>query len=309
MYGNGGLFDDFKNAWSRPNNGLIQLIMINIIVFVVLIILKVVFSISGLSELYNGILNNVMLPSSIDRFITQPWSLITYFFSHGTAIGSYSQGFMHIIMNMLFLYWFGKVLVEYLGDQRAISLYVIGGIVGGLFYVLFYNLIPFYHDRVDHSLLIGASGGVFAIVVGAATFMPNYTFFLLFIGPVKIKWIALIYVFISFTGIAGANAGGELAHLGGALMGFIFIRQLQRGNDIGTPVVSVMEWFKGLFKPSPKIRVTHKSTKFTGTKKASSSNTKSDQDEIDAILDKISHSGYESLSKEEKQKLFNASKK
>jgi len=308
MYGNGGLFDDFKNAWSRPNNGLAQLIIINVIVFVVLIVFKVIFSLSQLPEFYDAIIRNMMLPSSIEKFITQPWSLFTYFFSHGTLSGSYSQGFMHIISNMLFLYWFGKVVVEFLGDQRLISIYVIGGIVGGLFYVLLYNLIPFYHDSVEHSLLIGASGGVFAVVVAAAVFMPNYTFFLLFLGPVKIKWIALVYVFVSFAGIIGSNAGGELAHLGGALMGFIFIRQLQRGNDIGTPVVSIMEWFKALFRPSPKIRVTHKSQKFTGAKKKTVA-SQSDQDEIDAILDKISHSGYESLSKEEKQKLFNASKK
>ncbi|CAD5274252.1 MULTISPECIES: rhomboid family intramembrane serine protease [unclassified Imperialibacter] len=301
MYGNGGLFDDFKNAWSRPNNGLIQLIMINVIIFVALIIFKVILVLSGNPDVYQTILRQFMLPASIDSFIVKPWTLLSYFFTH--------EGFFHIIFNMLFLFWFGKIIVEYLGDQRAISMYVIGGIVGGLFYILIYNLIPYFHERVAGSVMLGASAGVYAIVVGAATFMPNYTFFLLFLGPVKIKYIAIFYILLSFSQTIGANAGGELAHLGGALMGFIFIRQLQRGNDIGTPVVSVMEWFKGLFKPSPKIRVTHKSTKFTGTKKASSSNTKSDQDEIDAILDKISHSGYESLSKEEKQKLFNASKK
>ncbi len=303
MYGNGGLFDDFKNAWSRPNNGLIQLIMINVIIFIALIVFKVVLVLSGNSDIYQMILRQFMLPASIDSFIFKPWTLLTYFFTH--------EGFFHIIFNMLFLFWFGKIIVEYLGDQRAIALYVVGGIVGGLFYILIYNLVPYFHDRVDGSLMLGASAGVYAVVVGAATFMPNYTFFLMFLGPVKIKYIAIFYILLSFSQTIGANAGGELAHLGGALMGFIFIRQLQKGNDIGTPVISVMEWFKGLFKPSPKIRVTHKSQKFAGTKKASSSasNSQADQDEIDAILDKISHSGYESLSKEEKQKLFNASRK
>jgi len=301
MYGNGGLFDDFKNAWSRPNNGLIQLIMINVIVFLALIIFKVVLTLSGNADIYEMILRQFMLPASIDSFVVKPWTLLTYFFTH--------EGFFHIIFNMLFLFWFGKIIVEYLGDQRAISMYIIGGIVGGLFYILIYNLIPYFHERVAGSLMLGASAGVYAVVVGAATFMPNYTFFLMFLGPVKIKYIAIFYIILSFSQTIGANAGGELAHLGGALMGFIFIRQLQRGNDIGTPILSVMEWFKGLFRPSPKIRVTHKSKKFTGSKKAPSSSSKTDQDEIDAILDKISHSGYESLSKEEKQKLFNASKK
>lgn len=300
MYGNGGLFDDFKNAWSRPNNGLAQLILINVIVFVTLIIFRVILVLSGNPDVYDMIIRQFMLPASIDSFIFKPWTLITYFFTH--------EGFFHIIFNMLFLYWFGKIIVEYLGDQRAIAMYVIGGIVGGLFYILIYNLIPFFHDRVAGSLMLGASAGVYAVVVGAATFMPNYTFFLLFLGPVRIKYIALFYVLLSLSQTIGSNAGGELAHLGGALMGFIFIKQLQKGNDIGSPVVSVMEWFKGLFKPSPKIRVTHKSPKFTGSKKTSNA-SRSEQEEIDAILDKISHSGYESLSKEEKQKLFNASNK
>lgn len=302
MYGNGGLFDDFKHAWSRPNNGLVQLIMINVIVFLTLIVFRVVLVISDNPEIYDAILRQLMLPASIERFIIKPWTLITYFFTH--------EGFFHIIFNMLFLYWFGKIIVEYLGDQRAISMYVIGGIVGGLFYILIYNLIPFFHDRIAGSLMLGASAGVYAVVVGAATFMPNYTFFLLFLGPVKIKYIAIFYVVLSFSQTIGSNAGGELAHLGGAFMGYIFIRQLQRGNDIGTPVVSVMEWFKSLFRPKPKIKVTHKSARFTGSQKANASkNVRTEQDEIDAILDKISHSGYESLSKEEKQKLFNASKK
>lgn len=300
MYGNGGLFDDFKNAWSRPNNGLAQLIIINVIVFLVLIVFKVILVLSGNPEVYEAIVKQFMLPASIGSFIVKPWTLISYFFTH--------EGFFHIIFNMLFLFWFGKIIVEYLGDQRAISMYVIGGIVGGLFYILIYNIIPYFHDRVEGSLMLGASAGVYAVVVGAATFMPNYTFFLLFLGPVKIKYIAIFYVILSFSQTIGTNAGGELAHLGGALMGFIFIRQLQRGNDIGTPVVSVMEWFKSLVRPTPKIRVTHKSQKFSGTKKKTVA-SQTDQDEIDAILDKISHSGYESLSKEEKQKLFNASKK
>lgn len=303
MYGNSGLFDDFKNAWSKPNNGLAQLIMVNVIVFVALIVVKVVMVLSGNPDVYQAIVRQFMLPASIDSFIFKPWTLLTYFFTH--------EGFFHIIFNMLFLFWFGKIIVEYLGDQRAIAMYVIGGIVGGLFYILIYNLIPYFHDRVEGSLMLGASAGVYAIVVGAATFMPNYTFFLLFLGPVKIKYIAIFYVLLSFSQTIGSNAGGELAHLGGALMGFIFIRQLQRGNDIGIPVISTMEWFTSLFKPTPKIKVTHKSSKFSSDKKSASSSSSgnANQDEIDAILDKISQSGYESLSKEEKQKLFNASKK
>lgn len=301
---NAGIFDDFKNAWDKPNNGLVQIILINVIVFVALILLKVILVISGFSDLYEKILSYIMLPADFTTFIFQPWSIITYFFTH--------EGFLHIIFNMLFLYWFGRLIMDFLGNDRLISLYVIGGIIGGLFYMLIYNIIPFYADRVDGSLMLGASAGVFAVVVGAATFMPNHTFFLLFLGPVRIKYIAFFYVLLSLSRTIGSNAGGELAHIGGAVVGFFFIKQLQQGNDLGTSVIQVIDWFKNLFKPSPKIKVTHRGnakTKATSKKASTAKATKTEQEEIDAILDKISEKGYDSLSKEEKQKLFNASKK
>lgn len=202
--------------------------------------------------------------------------------------------------------------MDFLGNDRLISLYVIGGIIGGLFYMLIYNIIPFYADRVDGSLMLGASAGVFAVVVGAATFMPNHTFFLLFLGPVRIKYIAFFYVLLSLSRTIGSNAGGELAHIGGAVVGFFFIKQLQQGNDLGTSVIQVIDWFKNLFKPSPKIKVTHRGnakTKASSKKSSTAKASKTEQEEIDAILDKISEKGYDSLTKDEKQKLFNASKK
>jgi hypothetical protein len=187
-----------------------------------------------------------------------------------------------------------------------------GGLIGGLFYILIYNLIPFYQTRVQSSILLGASAGVFAVVVGAATFMPNYTFFLLFLGPIKIKYIAIFYVLLSFFQIDGSNAGGDLSHLGGALIGFLYIQQLKKGNDFGQPIVSLIQFIKSLFVRKPKIKVSYKSPrtdkKAKGQGKSESSKSVQ-QDEIDVILDKISEGGYESLSKEEKEKLFNASKK
>ena len=162
--------------------------------------------------------------------------------------------------------------------------------------------------------MVGASAAVYAITVAAATLVPNYTFFLLFFGPVKIKYIAGFYIVISFLGSVGGNAGGNIAHLGGALMGYVYIKQLQSGTDWGAWVGGVMRFFKSFFVKQPKMKVSQKRTKTysTANSSKSSSSTASniaDQAEIDKILDKISQSGYESLSKEEKQKLFNASKK
>ena len=303
---NGGLFDDFKNAWSKPNNAVVQIILINVMVFVVARVLKVFFDLSGASDTFYVIFRKLQLPADVGSLFLQPWSLVTYFFTH--------YDFFHILFNMLFLYWFGRIIQEFLNSKRVISLYVLGGLFGGLLYIFIYNLIPFYTDRVAESIMLGASAGVFAIVVGAAVFMPNYTFFLLFLGPVKIKYIAIFYVFMSFIGSTGGNAGGEIAHLGGAFIGWFYISQLNKGSDIGTWVISTLNFFKSMVKPQPKIRVTHRtgnkrpSRKASKNKSASTSN-EPQQAEIDAILDKISQSGYESLSKEEKQKLFNASKK
>jgi hypothetical protein len=144
--------------------------------------------------------------------------------------------------------------------------------------------------------------------VGAATLLPDYTFFLLFLGPVRIKYIAAVYIFISFLGTTGANAGGNLAHLGGALMGFVYIKQLQAGVNWGGWVTVTLDWIKNLFKPQAKVKVTYRKTESKSKSKAAGS-SKASQEEIDAILDKISDRGYESLSKDEKEKLFNASKK
>jgi membrane associated rhomboid family serine protease len=304
---NNSILDDFKNAWNRPNNAVVQIILINVIVFLVLIFLKVILVLSGGEGVYRAIITKLMLPANLGDFILQPWSIFTYFFAH--------EGLFHILFNMLFLYWFGKLIAEFLGSNKVISLYVLGGLAGGLFYMFIYNVIPFYAGQVDKSIMLGASAGVYAIVVGAATFSPNYTFFLLLLGPVRIKYIALFYVVLSFANTIGTNAGGELAHLAGAGIGFLYIKQLQSGNDIGAWVIQMMNFFKSFFVRQPKIKVSHRSgskTKGSAKKRTvkvtgSSSGASTDQEEIDAILDKISQSGYDSLTKEEKQKLFNAS--
>ena len=284
------LIEDFKNAWNKENNGLIKIILINIIVFVSMSILEVFITLSGFGELFNLFLNKLMLPASLKVFIFQPWSIVTYFFLH--------MNFMHILWNMLFLYWFGKIIHENIGNNAVISLYIIGGIIGGLSYMALFNIIPYYDNRVSESLMLGASAGVFSVVVGSATLLPNYTFYLLFLGPVRIKYIALFYVLLSFFDVTGSNAGGEIAHLGGALMGYLYIRQLQNGVNMGKGIIDILNIF-------------NKNKKKDISKEEETNEIKKDisQDEIDKILDKISDSGYKSLSNNEKDKLFNASKK
>ena len=302
----GSILDEFRGAFYRSNYGHVQLILINIAVWLAVRVLGVIMTLTVGQGAVDSVLLWLELPSNPAVFITRPWTLITYMFLHWDIF--------HILFNMLFLYWFGKLIAEYLGSDKVVKLYILGGLAGGLAYMLIYNLVPFYQDRALDSHMLGASAGVFAVVVGAATFMPNFKFFLLLIGPVKIVYIAIFYVFISFISITGANAGGDLAHLGGAAMGFFYMRQFQKGNDMGTFVISILRFFKSFFVKQSKIKVTYsrKTTASAGPEGVSGTRPKGsgqpDQDEIDAILDKISQSGYESLTKEEKQKLFNASK-
>jgi len=289
--------DDFTHVWTKPNNAVAQIILINVIVFVI----------TGLMFLFgagNFIRPWFGLPSNLAVLPGKFWTIFTYMFVH--------DGLGHVFWNMLAFYWFGKIIQEFLGSNKVISLFIIGGLIGAVTYVLAYNAIPAFSEAAQIGNMVGASAGVFAVVVGSAVFMPNYTLHLIFLGPVKIKYIALVYVFLFIIGTRGANAGGEFAHLGGAFAGWLYISQIKKGSDIGSWVIGSLNFVKSIFKSSPKIKVTHRSEPRRKTKSTASKSTHPDgasQDEIDAILDKISHSGYESLSKEEKQKLFNASSK
>ena len=285
------IIEDFKNAWNKDNNALVKIILINVVVFVSASFIEIFLTLSGAGDAFKLFINKLMLPASFTTFITQPWSLISYFFLH--------LGFTHILWNMLFLYWFGKIIQDNVGNNAVISLYVLGGIIGGLSYMALFNIIPYYDNRISESLMLGASAGVFSIVAGSATLLPNYTFYLLFLGPVRIKYIALFYILLSFLDVTGSNAGGEIAHLGGAMIGYLFIRQLQNGVNMGEGIINIINFFN------------KEKNKKTEENYSPTEETKYDisQDEIDKILDKISESGYSSLSKNEKEKLFNASKK
>jgi len=309
------VLDDFKNAWHKPNNGLAQLIIINVAVYVGFWVILTAMLLAGINvnEASNMILDWIAIPASIERFVIRPWTIITYAFMH-------DSGLFHILFNMLWLYWFGKVFVDFLGSQRLINLYILGALAGGIIYLTFYSLVPLFRNSMDPSsptIMIGASAAVYAVVAATATYWPNHRFYLIFFGPVKIVYIAVVAIFISYISIIQRdNLGGNIAHLGGALIGYIYAKQLLKGNELGKWVFSSMMFIKSFFVKSPNIKVSHRQKKakkssFKSTRSTSSSQTKGDfsQAEIDKILDKISERGYDSLSKEEKEKLFNASKK
>lgn len=304
MYG--GFWYYLKNAFNQKDNSLYKILAINILVFLVLLVLRVFLTIGGGEDLYRNILSYLMMPADLGRFITQPWSIITYMFLH--------EGIFHILFNMLLLYWFGLLIHEYLGSRKLANLYILGGIAGALLYAIIYNFAPYFSSQTDRALMLGASAGVLAIVVGAATLSPDTTFHLILLGPVRIKYIAIFAVIFSFANSTGANAGGELAHLGGAALGYFYITLLRKGTDLGKPVQTVGRFFGNLFSNRPNVKVSYRKKnppyKSEPLKKdnSKSKNTTS-QEEIDKILDKIADKGYDSLSKEEKRKLFEYSNK
>jgi len=294
-------WDNLKNAFNRRDNSLYKLMAINLIAFFVLLISRVVLTLSGFGALYKEGLKWIMMPASLSTLAKQPWSIFTYFFLH--------EGLFHILFNLLFLYYFGLLVHQYLGSRKLTNLYLLGGVFGAGFYLLMYNIAPYFSGAVDTSFMLGASAGVFAVVVGAATLAPQTTFVLLLLGPVKIVYIAAFYVLLSFANSIGENAGGEIAHLGGAMLGYGYIVALRKGWDLGIPIQKVGLFFENLgSRRAPKVSYKRtSSTKSTGTNPANKENLT--QEEVDKILDKIADKGYDGLTKEEKRKLFEYSKK
>jgi membrane associated rhomboid family serine protease len=278
------LWQNLQYKMLRSGSKLNLLIGINIIVFLLINVTDTLgkfFFKTPIIGYYSD--EYLLLPPNLHTLLTHFWTPVTYMFMHA--------GIFHILFNMLWLYWFGQIFEEYLGKQRTLGLYLMGGLAGAFLFILCYNTVPLFAGA--SAPLVGASASVMAIIIGTATLLPDYTISLILIGPVKLKWIALFIIVIDFFGIVGPNAGGEIAHLGGALMGFVYIKQLQKGND----------WIAGIaniFKSKSKLKVVSKNS-------SGKSAGKPRQEEIDYILDKISQTGYDSLSKQEKEILFRAS--
>jgi hypothetical protein len=195
---------------------------------------------------------------------------------------------------------------QYLGNTKTYQAYFLGGIFGAIVYILAYNLFPVFHSQVGIATAIGASAGVLSIVVATATLLPDYSISLLFIGAVRLKYIALFSVLMDLISIPQGNPGGHIAHLGGAAFGFIFIKLIYNKSSASNYLDGFFEWISNGFKssPSPKLKVKYKATSKTNSSEVG----KPSQEEIDAILDKINRGGYENLSKKEKEILFKASK-
>ncbi len=239
------------------------------------------------------------LPEGVSEFILQPWAFITYSFVHFS--------FLHILFNMIWLYMFGRIILNLFSGKRLLTIYLLGAIFGGLFFVLSYNVFPVFENK--RGFLLGASGAVTALMAFIATYSPN-TQLRIFMFNIKLWHIAVFLILADLIRLSTSdNAGGLLAHLGGAVFGYVYAVQLAKGNDIGKWFENILAWFENLFKtrkqrPFKKVHRTPKTS--GGAKEFDKSNH---QKKVDAILDKIGKSGYDSLTKAEKDFLFKAGRK
>ena len=292
-----GIWDDIKKTFRNGSN-LSRLIYLNIAVFILITIIAIIGFLLNNPVISSKVLHLFSVPSSLKTLILRPWTLVTYMFVH--------KDIWHILFNMLWLYWFGRIFLEYLDQRKLVAVYLLGGMSGAVVYILSFNIFPAFAGVVTESIAIGASASVMAVVVAIAAFVPDYTIQLFLFGKIKIKYMALaIFVLTSIMDFS-VNSGGKLAHIGGALLGYIYTMNLRQGLDIGKGFNKLLDFFVTIFKPRQKLKVTHKkaSTDYEYNK-----NKAEHQKNINDILDKISKGGYESLTKEEKETLFKESQK
>ena len=287
------IIDDLKLNFLKAE-GLFRLMAVNVAVFLIMSLLKLIFFLAGdKSGGLHNILEWVSLPASLGQLAVKPWTLISYMFVH--------ENFFHILFNLIILFWAGKLFCDMLGSSRVVVVYLLGGLWGALLYVLMYNIMPVFADSVHLSMLIGASAGVIAVLCAIAALVPDYIVHLIFLGPVRLKYVAIFLVLLYLVSIPDGNAGGNISHLGGALYGFLYTRSLKAGGNPGSWLEKLLGRLTSAGKP--KLKMVHRNQ--TG---GSYRDPSSRQEVIDAILDKISRSGYSSLSAEEKEVLFRASK-
>ena len=274
-------------------NIVVKIIAINVLIFLVV---RLTAFFLGLNPV--DVTSWLVLPEETSEFITQPWSIITYSFLH--------FGFFHILFNMYILYWFGRIVLNLFNAKRFLTIYLLGAICGGLLYMLAYNLFPVFAQK--NGVLLGASAAVTAIMIFMCTYKPN-TEVLIIKWRIKLWQIGLTIFLLDLVRISvSSNPGGLLSHVGGAIFGYTYAIQLAKGNDIGKWFENLIGWFQGIFTPrkSKPLKTVHrKDSVKNNVKKTVVSNQ---QKKVDAILDKIGKSGYDSLTKAEKDFLFKAGK-
>ena len=293
----------FRNIFFGKNV-LSRLILINTIIFLLTAVVHLITWLSGIPD-YSGLTllsRYLALPSGLSQLAKMPWTIFTYMFLH--------QGFLHWLFNMVMLYFGGILFTEYLSQRKLLMAYIFGGLAGAVFFVLAFNIFPAFAAVRQHSVALGASASILAIIIAIATYVPDYTVHLFLLGKIKLKWLAIAFVVLDILSVPQGNPGGHIAHIGGALWGFFWALSLRNGHDF-------LRIFDGIKMPDLKQR--ERKYKRFDTSRPASGHPMTDEEynrkrvasqkEIDKILDKISKSGYSSLTKAEKELLFKSSNK
>lgn len=299
-----GIIDELRRQFKY--GGIIQkLIFINIGVFLIINIMRVGLFLIGLqdSAIIPEFMRIISMPINPSELLWKPWTILSYMFVH--------KGFMHILFNMLYLYWFGRILADLGGEKRILPVYFLGGIIGAIFALLSLNFLPAYSMYPNSGTMIGASAAVMAIATAAAAIAPEYELRLFLFGRVKLKYFVLVLVLLDVFFLPSMNnSGGHLAHIGGALTGLFMIYGYKRGYDVFAPMNRIFDWFVVMnpFKKKSHISVikgkgktvetTAKSKGFTTNQKQKTDDT---EEKLNEILEKIREGGYETLSEKEKR--------
>ncbi len=289
------LKQDLKYRFARLNIAE-KIIAVNVVLFILPYLIRTILFLFKAPT--GSFLSWVELHRDITQLLYKPWTLVTYGFFHA--------GLWHILFNMIMLFFASRIFLNLFNGRRFLNVYFLGIIAGGLAFLLSYNVFPAFLTK--QSMLIGSSAGVMAVLIFVCTYIPNQEVRLIFFN-LKLWWIGAFFVVMDLIQIPVSNAGGHIAHLGGALLGYMYARQLSKGNDIGEGFAKLVDRITNIFKPrtkSPLKTVHKKAPKAKATSNVSMKDIQ--QKKIDDILDKISKSGYESLTKEEKDFLFRAGK-
>jgi len=290
------IIDEVKDSF-RQGSILTKFIYLNIGVFLVVKIIQIILYLFNSPDNTMNFLRWLAVSADFSELIRKPWTVVTYMFLH--------ENFIHILFNMLWLYWFGKIFLEYFEQKKFAGVYILGGLAGAVLYVLSFNIFPAFGSILHNSLALGASASVMAIVIAVSFYVPDYPVHMMFFGRVKIKYLAIGVFLLTSVFDFSANTGGKIAHIGGALLGFMFTYQFRKGKDITRGINRLIDNIISFFKPRQKMKVTYKRPK---TDIEFNRQRSEKQKDVDRILDKISKGGYGSLTKKEKEILFKMGK-
>ncbi|MFW6225173.1 MAG: rhomboid family intramembrane serine protease [Bacteroidota bacterium] len=291
------LSHEIKNSF-KEGDILAKLIYINLGVFILVNLAYVVLFLMNSKDIGEAFVHEwIAVPSDISKLIVKPWTLITYMFLH--------EGFLHILFNLIWIWVFGKIFLEYWDEKKLLGVYLLGGIVGAFFYIAAFNIFPVFEKVVAGSFALGASASAMSIAVAIAVFKPSYRLYLVFLGPVQLKYIALFFVGLDVLTLARGNPGGHIAHLGGAFFGYVFANQyIKKRKDLTSPIIFLLNSIASLFQPKAKMHVHYKKSTKKMTDMEYNKSKAEEQKNMDKILDKIAKHGYDSLTKQEKEQLF-----